>query len=89
MKEFQRGVFRRQAGRDILVVPGTGLSAENVTGAIDALREAGAIITDKLGSLTLYQINEDWLHPTLPQTGKLAVWGLNESDYIPIEDDEE
>jgi len=82
LKEFEGGIIRKKAGKRVTVVRGTGLAPERVTIAIDALREAGAITACRQGSNISCYINEDWLHPDLPQQGQFALWSVNESDYI-------
>ena len=90
LKEFEIGVIRKKAGERRPVIRGTGLSPERVALAIDALREIGAIRAHGRASNISCYINEDWLHPELPQEGPLAMWGLTESDYeYPDGDDQE
>lgn len=79
--EFEKGVVRKKGGNHTLVVRGTGLSPDRITAAIDALRQIGAITASSRGSQISCHINEDWLHPELPQEGRWAMWGLTESDY--------
>lgn len=82
LKELDVGIIRKKASKRVMVVQGTGLSPERVTTAIDALRGIGAITTYRQDANLSCHINEDWLHPDLPQQGQFALWGLNENDYI-------
>lgn len=81
LKEFESGIVRKSAGRRYVVVQGTGLPPERIIGAINALREIGAIQASGNGSTISCGINDDWLHSELPQQGKWAIWGLTERDY--------
>ena len=82
LKEFEIGVIRKKAGKRVRVVRGTGLAPERLNLAIDALCNAGAITVSRRGSNICCSINDDWLHPELPQKGQFALWNVNEADYI-------
>lgn len=82
LKEFEHGIFRKVAGKRIMVVAGTKLPPARISAAIDALRDAGAITASRQGASMCCSINDSWLHSELPQGGRYSLWGVNEGDYI-------
>ncbi|WP_148650936.1 hypothetical protein [Sphingopyxis granuli] len=82
LKEFECGIFRKKAGKRVIVVAGTKLPPARISAAIYALRDAGAITASRQGATICCSINDSWLHSELPQEGRYSLWGVNEGDYV-------
>jgi hypothetical protein len=80
-EEFLGGVFRGLRGQKHVIVRGTGLEASELSEAITNLQQMGAIAVDRVGSKSLYRIEEGWCHPEITRERRWRPWEFNEADY--------